>query len=224
MLFSYKIFIFSQPFSQHPNKFYYRKFQNIHLTKPKIKIKTLSKRKKEWDRREKEWQIEGKRDRSGKREIIVDGGQWRPDRVGLGVEWSGLVVGGDQIDDVEQEAEQDQCVENELDLRCVEKKIGFRWIDLGWWRSRWQCQWVSSGDYGCDLINAGVQSWWCYRQRDLDGASGSKILPVLGCDEISAIWGWGRWCDLGLLLVRPLLVVSLSLSLFYFPGVEIIWR
>ena len=28
MLFSYKIFTFSQLFSQHPNKFYYRKFQN----------------------------------------------------------------------------------------------------------------------------------------------------------------------------------------------------
>ena len=56
MLFSYKFFTFSQPFSQHPNKFYYRKFQNIHLTQPKIKIKTLIKRKKEWDRRETEWQ------------------------------------------------------------------------------------------------------------------------------------------------------------------------
>ena len=33
MLFSYKFFTFSQLFSQHPNKFYYRKFQNIHLTK-----------------------------------------------------------------------------------------------------------------------------------------------------------------------------------------------
>ena len=32
ILFSYKIFTFSQPFSQQPNKFYYRKFQNIHLT------------------------------------------------------------------------------------------------------------------------------------------------------------------------------------------------
>ena len=30
------------------------------------------------------------RDRSGKREIRVDGGQRRPDRVGLGVEWSGV--------------------------------------------------------------------------------------------------------------------------------------
>ena len=38
---------FSQPFSWHSNKFYYRKFQYIHLTQPKIKIKTLSKRKKE---------------------------------------------------------------------------------------------------------------------------------------------------------------------------------
>ena len=37
MLFSYKIFTFSQLFSQHPNKFYYKKFQNhsqipIHRT------------------------------------------------------------------------------------------------------------------------------------------------------------------------------------------------
>ena len=37
MLFSYKFFTFSQLFSQHPNKFYYRKFQNhsqipIHKT------------------------------------------------------------------------------------------------------------------------------------------------------------------------------------------------
>ena len=52
MLFSYKFFTFSQ----HPNKFFYRKFQNIYLTQPKIKIKTLIKRKKEWDRRETEWQ------------------------------------------------------------------------------------------------------------------------------------------------------------------------
>ena len=33
MLFSYKFFTFSQSFSQHPNKFYYKKFLNIHLTK-----------------------------------------------------------------------------------------------------------------------------------------------------------------------------------------------
>ena len=32
ILFSYKIFTFSQPFSQQPNKFYYWKIQNIHLT------------------------------------------------------------------------------------------------------------------------------------------------------------------------------------------------
>ena len=35
MLFSYKIFTFSQPFSQIPNKFYNRKFQYIQLTKQK---------------------------------------------------------------------------------------------------------------------------------------------------------------------------------------------
>ena len=38
ILFSYKIFTFSQL----PNKFYIKKFQNIHLTQPKIKIKTYS--------------------------------------------------------------------------------------------------------------------------------------------------------------------------------------
>ena len=41
MLFSYKIFTFSHLFSQLPNKFYNRKFQNIHLTQQKIKIKTF---------------------------------------------------------------------------------------------------------------------------------------------------------------------------------------
>ena len=35
------------------------------------------------------------------------GRQW-PDRVGLGVEWNGLVIGGGQIGDVEQEGEQDR--------------------------------------------------------------------------------------------------------------------
>ena len=41
MLFSYKIFTFSQPFFQLLNKFYNKKFQNIHLTQPNIKIKTF---------------------------------------------------------------------------------------------------------------------------------------------------------------------------------------
>ena len=39
--------------------------------------------------------------------IGVDGGRRRPDRVGLGVEWSGLVVSGSQIGDVEQEGEEE---------------------------------------------------------------------------------------------------------------------
>ena len=47
--------------------------------------------------------------------------------MGLGVEWSGLVVS-----DVEQEGEQDWCVENELGLGWVENEIDFRWIGLGW--------------------------------------------------------------------------------------------
>ena len=62
----------------------------------------------------------------------MDGGRRRPDRVRLGVQWSGLVVGGGQIDNVEQEREQDQCVKNELGLGLVENEIGFGWIGLGW--------------------------------------------------------------------------------------------
>ena len=60
-----------------------------------------------------------KRDRSGKREIGVDGGWRRPDRVGLGVEWSGLVVSDGQISDVEQEGEEE--------LRKKREKRGRRW-------------------------------------------------------------------------------------------------
>ena len=66
------------------------------------------------------------------------GGRRRPDRVGLGVEWSGLVVDGGQIGNVEQEGERDLCVKNELGLGWVEDEIGFGWIGLGWSRSRWQ--------------------------------------------------------------------------------------
>ena len=62
----------------------------------------------------------------------MDGGRRRLDRVGLGVEWSGLVVSGGQIGNVEQEREQDQCVKNELGLGLVENEIGFGWIGLGW--------------------------------------------------------------------------------------------
>ena len=62
----------------------------------------------------------------------MDGGRRQPDRVGLGVEWSGLVVGGGQIGNVEQEREQDQCVKNELGLGLVENEISFGWIGLGW--------------------------------------------------------------------------------------------
>ena len=73
---------------------------------------------------------------------------------------------------------------------------------------------------GCNLAGARVQSRWCYRWCDLGSALGGTISLVLRCDETNAIWGWGRWCDLGLLLVQSLLIVSLSL--FYFPRVEII--
>ena len=57
--------------------------------------------------------------RSGKREIGVDGGWRRPDRVGLGVEWSRLVVSDGQISDVEQEGEEE--------LRKKREKRGRWW-------------------------------------------------------------------------------------------------
>ena len=183
MLFFYKFFTFSQPFSQHPNKFYYIKLQNIHLTQPKIKIKTLRKRKKEWDRREKEWQSEGQRDRSGKREIWVDGGQRRPNRMGLGVE-------------------------NELDLGWVEDEISFGWISLWWWQSTiaapmsfqrrlWmqfrRCWGVISPVLGCNLNGAtcGVISAMLQatRSRRCWGAKRSVQSGVgagAGCDETGA--------------------------------------
>ena len=37
----------------------------------------------------------------------MDGGQRRPNRMGLGMEWRGLVVGGNQISDVELEGEEE---------------------------------------------------------------------------------------------------------------------
>ena len=37
----------------------------------------------------------------------MNGGRRRPDQVGLGVEWSGLVVGDGQINDVKQEGEEE---------------------------------------------------------------------------------------------------------------------
>ena len=42
------------------------------------------------------------------------------------------------------------------------------------------------------------------------------ISPMLGCDETGAIYGWEQWYDIFLLSL------SLSLSLFYFPRLEII--
>ena len=89
MLFSYKIFTFSQPFSQLLNKFYNRKFQNIYLTQPKIKIKTFfvhklgeGGRKSE---RLREREIDREReDQSGWRTTAASSGGF-----GGGVEWAG---------------------------------------------------------------------------------------------------------------------------------------
>ena len=90
MLFSYKFFTFSQ----HSNKFYNRKFQNIHLTQPKIKIKHLHDRSVRGGRKSerlKEREIDREReDRSAWRMAARSsgfrggvewaGGRWRPDR------------------------------------------------------------------------------------------------------------------------------------------------
>ena len=106
---------------------------------------------------------EGERVTDWRKEREINGGQreirvpWRTTTAKSGgfrggVEWSGLVVGGSQISDVEQEGEQDRCVENELDLG---------WIGLGWWRSRWRRQWASNGDYMCDLAGVGVRRDRC---------------------------------------------------------------
>ena len=106
---------------------------------------------------------EGERVTDWRKEREINGGQreirvpWRTTTAKSGgfrggVEWSGLVVGGSQISDIEQEGEQDRCIENELDLG---------WIGLGWWRSRWRRQWASNGDYMCDLAGVGVRRDRC---------------------------------------------------------------
>ena len=69
MLFSYKIFTFSQL----PNKFYNRKFQNIHLTQSKIKIKTFlllnpTRKSERWREREIDRERE---DQSGSRTVAA---------------------------------------------------------------------------------------------------------------------------------------------------------
>ena len=193
MLFSYKFFIFSQPF-QHPNKFYYRKFQNIHLTQPKIKIKTLRERKKEWDRREKEWQSKGQRDRSGKREIRVDGGR-RPDRWVCG--WSG--VGWWLV------------AARLVTLSKREDKIGVLRTSsvLGGSRTRSVLGGLVLGGDGLDggtneLLAATMGEISLVLGCDLGDATGGTISLVLGCDETDA------WCDLFLLF--------LSLSLLFSRG------
>ena len=105
MLFFYKIFTFSQL----TNKFYIKKFQNIQLTQTKIKIKTYT-----WyiygRMSKKEWEIEGKRDRSEKREIRVD------------------EDGDGQIGEVEQKGEEK--------LRKKREKRGRRWGGTIWTMGR----------------------------------------------------------------------------------------
>jgi len=70
MLFSYQFFTFSQL----SNKFYIRNFQNIHLTQPKIKIKTYSEYIHDISMGEGARKSEILK---GKKEIGVDGGRRR---------------------------------------------------------------------------------------------------------------------------------------------------
>ena len=53
-----------------------------------------------------------------------------------------------------------------------------------------------------DLIGEDVLGFfrWSVLELSLFGCvfSGGTISPVLRCNETGTIWGWGRWCDLGL--------------------------
>ena len=51
------------------------------------------------------------------------------------------------------------CSTNELGLGWVEDEIGFGWIGLGWWRSRWRHRWTSSGTMGAILPVLGATRW-----------------------------------------------------------------
>ena len=83
---------FLSHFLNFQTNFITKNFKIYTLTQSKIKIKTfihniymiyLVRGGRKSDKLRE-------RDRSGKREIRVDGGQRRPNRVGLGVEWSGV--------------------------------------------------------------------------------------------------------------------------------------
>ena len=142
----------------------------------------------------KEWEIEGQRywERENR-----SGWRWqRSDRVGLGVEWSGLVVGGGQIGD--------------------------RWWRLVRWRAWWSTAygWLSRSELVSAWLAIGkVDRWW------MRGGLGSGWTGVCGSwvfgwcmiwavgrrdrSLVGLAWAWLRW---GVIWV--LWVCSCSLSLW----------
>ena len=184
ILFSYKIFTFSQ----HPNKFYYKKFQYICLTHPKIKIKTLSRGRK-WDRREKEWQIEGKRDRSVAIRVLCRTMAARSGGCGGGVEWAG---GWWRLDRRRWARGRTRSVCQERARSWVGRGRDRAWvvtIGLGWIGLGWRCRWASNSDYGYNLAGAGVRRDQCW----------DVISPVLQAARSCWCWGVTRpvWSGVG---------------------------
>ena len=98
----------------------------------------------------------------------------------------------------------------DVDELWVENEIGFGWISLGWWWSRWrrQCR---------GAISVVVRSW-----RD-DLGSANSTARSRRC-----VWGWGTiyftLSTLSLSLSLLSLSLSLSLSLFASVSLEMIWR
>ena len=92
----------------------------------------------------------------------------------------------------------------------VKLKNSVKWREGGRASDR-QLRW---GMGGISVVLQEAQSWRCFKRCNLGGASGSAILPVLGCDETDVIWGWGQWFHLG--LGAMVLQVAQSLLAFSF--------
>ena len=143
MLFSYKIFTFSQL----PNKFYIRKSTSTHRKSTTIHTKPTTTqhknhqnttthtitttKKKIRDQREKDWEVEGKRDRLGKRDrssavaMIFSGG----DEIGLG--WWRRCMAYSRLSRSELNLSH-QCMAGD--------RRGGSWVFVDWWWGRGMAQ------------------------------------------------------------------------------------
>ena len=211
MLFSYKFFTFSQPFSQFPNKFYikkststHRKFTTIH-TKPTTTPQKPpnhhphhhNNNKKIRDQREKDWEIEGKRDRSRKRDqssaattrsvLGGDNGAWPT--VGCQDRSSTCLVGAW--------------------LAIGEVGLGCLWIDDEGRVDRW---WLAIDDEG------GVDQWW------LAIGDEGEARPRRRCRQSQVQVTGLSLSDGGQLCLTLSLSLSLSLSRFGAFFLEMVWR